>query len=157
MWSKLIGIAVAIAAIYGVVVLFDYFKTFQRTESRTGENLGFVTTDPLGGGGGSAGSTAPATTVGDIPPEALAGLRPEFEAGLATAYKGGAVELGKWLKRFGPYTADPRRAAIELDYASLLIRTDSVNAKKIYAAVARRTPADSPIYPRVKRLENVYK
>jgi hypothetical protein len=24
-------------------------------------------------------------------------------------------------------------------------------------AVARRTPADSPIYPRVKRLENVYK
>ena len=67
------------------------------------------------------------------------------------------MELSKWLKRFGPYTADPRRATIELDYASLLMRTDSVSAKKIYAVVAKRTPADSPIYPRVKRLENVYK
>ena len=51
---------------------------------------------------------------------------------------------------------DPRLAWIELDYVVLISSTDPVQAKKIYRQVKQRTPADSPIYLRLRAMEKTY-
>ncbi|MBI3878838.1 MAG: hypothetical protein HY301_02085 [Verrucomicrobia bacterium] len=147
MSRKLIAVFVVLAAIYGVVLLFNYWKQVEVNTAAT-ERSNIVAR--------ASGAVPAPPPVAEVPQEALAGLRPEYEAALKAAYAQGPAALGAWLKRFGPYTGDPRKAAIELDYASFLTRTDPAEAKKIFARVKSRTPADSPLYPRVKRLENAY-
>jgi hypothetical protein len=134
---KLIAILVILAFGYGVVALFNYYdEVKKRTDS---------------------GATSQFTQAAvEVSAESLPGLPPQYEAALKTAQAGGAEAMGKWLKTYGPYCADPRRASIELDYAAMLIRTDTEQAKKLFRAVQKRTPSDSPLYPRIKRLEPGY-
>jgi len=86
----------------------------------------------------------------------LEGLPPSLESALATAQQQGADGLRNFLKRYGKAIRDPRLAWIELDYAVLVMREDIAEARKVFARVKERTPPSSPVYPRIKQLENTY-
>ncbi|MBI2927721.1 MAG: hypothetical protein HYY24_18650 [Verrucomicrobia bacterium] len=92
-------------------------------------------------------------------PVKLPGMNPAYEANLEKsleAAKGSAAALNGWLKQYRVYVADPRLADIELDYVLLIGRTDPAEAKRVFADVRRRTPPNSPVYERVKRLSRTY-
>ncbi len=88
----------------------------------------------------------------------LPSLPPKLEQELAEAKKKGAAGLKMWLDRYQGTGAlkDPRLAWIELDYVVLLSQSDPVQARKLFAEVKKRTPPDSPVYPRIKELEKTY-
>jgi hypothetical protein len=143
MINKLLGILVLLGLGYGVYWIINYYR-----EDFAGKPQALPT----------ATQVDPATA-GDaiIPSESLGGLPPQLEAPLKAAYDKGAAMLGNWIKNNRRYVGDPRLGAIELDYAALLSRTDPATAKKIFQGVQKRTPADSPLYARVKKLEAVYR
>ena len=74
------------------------------------------------------------------------------------AQRGDAATLKRFIdscKNF-PDVKDPRLAWVELDYVVKVSATDPLEARKIFQAVKKRTPTDSPIYPRIKSLEKNY-
>jgi hypothetical protein len=89
-------------------------------------------------------------------PSALAGMPTGLESSLESAKKAGAPALKAWLKQYHGYVADPKLAAIELDYVVLAGAKNFVEAKEMFAAVKQRTPTNSPVYPRIKQLERTY-
>ena len=89
-------------------------------------------------------------------PAVLPGLAPNLEPALAAARQRGATGLKSFLELYGAGCADPRRASIELDYILLIKNTNPTEAKRIYHEVKARTPANSPIAPRVKQLAAAY-
>jgi len=94
----------------------------------------------------------------DIDPETLPGMPYQLVQKLRDAQQGGPEVLKRFLdecKRF-PDVKDPRLAWVELDYAVMISVKDPVEAKKIFAEVKKRTPPDSPIYPRIKLLSKTY-
>jgi hypothetical protein len=91
-----------------------------------------------------------------IATESLPGMDGSLETAFADAKKRGVTGLRDFLTRYGRTIRDPRRAAIELDYAALLLKNDPVEARKIFNRVKQRTPESSPVYPRVKQLEKMY-
>jgi hypothetical protein len=95
---------------------------------------------------------AAAMVIGDQ----LPGLPYKLEPSLQEARKKGAVGLRNWLKAYGQSVEDPRKAWIELDYCVAVARTDTAEAKRVFAAVKERTPAASPVWPRMKQLEKTY-
>ena len=86
----------------------------------------------------------------------LEGMPSQLEASLQAAEAQGAPILKAWLEHNRRYIRDPRLAEIELNYVVLVSRTNPQEAKKVFATVKRRTPKNSPIYERVKRLEATY-
>lgn len=86
----------------------------------------------------------------------LPGLPPSMEASLQMAQRNGAKSLRDWLKFYRRYVADPRLAAIELDYVILIGPSDRLEARRVLAEVGQRTPPTSPVYDRLKRLEKTY-
>jgi hypothetical protein len=90
-------------------------------------------------------------------PSALTGMPASLEPSLEGAKKAGAPALKAWLKQYRGYLADPKLAAIELDYVVLAGAKNFLEAKEIYAAVKQRTPTNSPVYPRIKQLEKTYR
>jgi hypothetical protein len=93
-----------------------------------------------------------------VPSEQMGGLPRELEASFQQAEKGGPKALKVWLdkvKRSG-VVKDPRLAAIELDYVLMITKDDPLEAKGIFQQVKQRTPADSPLAPRIKALEKTY-
>lgn len=88
--------------------------------------------------------------------ESLPGMSGSLESALTEARKRGARGLREFLTRYGRNIRDPRLASIELDYASLVLKDDPIEAKNVYKRVKQRTPESSPIYPRVKQLERMY-
>ena len=97
-----------------------------------------------------------APLVQKVAPEALSGLPPNLETSLQNAQKQGATGLKNWLKSYRSYVSDPRLAAIELDYVILIGPSNMKEAKQVFAGVKQRTPANSPVYPRIKQLEKNY-
>jgi hypothetical protein len=91
--------------------------------------------------------------VGDEP---LPGLSPPLEASLANATQAGPQALRQWLNQNGAWVPEPRLSAIQLDYAQLLVRTNPAEARRIYAAVKARTPANSPLASRLKQLSRTF-
>jgi hypothetical protein len=91
--------------------------------------------------------------VGD---ESLPGLSPPLEASLANATQAGPQALRQWLNQNGAWVPEPRLSAIQLDYAQLLVRTNPAEARRIYAAVKARTPANSPLASRLKQLSRTF-
>ena len=91
-----------------------------------------------------------------IVPEQLAGLPREYETTLKTAEKRGAVGLREWLKAYSKIVEDPRKAWIELDYVVMVSREDPAEARRVFAAVKKRTAESSPVYPRIQTLEKTY-
>lgn len=93
----------------------------------------------------------------DVNPDELQGLPWQ----LAQKYQ----EMKTDPKKLGPFiesirklqgVQDPRLAWIELDYVVMISATDPLEAKRIFQAVKKRTPADSPIVPRIRSLEKNY-
>jgi hypothetical protein len=94
----------------------------------------------------------------EVSPDKLTGLPQKLEPTLQEAQKGGAKTLKAWLDKIKPagLVKDPRLASIELDYVLMITKDDPIEAKRIFHQVKDRTPADSPLYPRIKALEKTY-
>jgi hypothetical protein len=88
--------------------------------------------------------------------DGLTGMNPQWEPSLQQAQAQGAATLKAWLERYGPHVQDPKLAAIQLDYVGLLSRQNPAEAKRIFRLVKSRVPPNSPVYPRVKKLEATY-
>ena len=94
----------------------------------------------------------------DINPELLDGLPHQLQSKAREAKEAGPETFKRFLegcKRF-PDVKDPRLAWMELDYVVMISSSDPIEAKKIFFEVKKRTPATSPIYPRIKSLEKSY-
>jgi hypothetical protein len=91
-----------------------------------------------------------------VKPEELPGLPYQLKDSLAKAQSGGVRSLKAWLDAYGRSVQDPRLASIQLDYVLLVGREDPKEARRIFADVKKRTPSNSPVYPRVKQLEATY-
>jgi hypothetical protein len=81
---------------------------------------------------------------------------PELRTSLGAAEREGGAALGRWLKAHGDDIRDPRKAWIELDYCVLIARDNPAEARRIFADVKARTPASSPVWPRIKELSKTY-
>ena len=91
-----------------------------------------------------------------VDPNALPGLPPQLQQSLQAAQDQGASTLGNWLKVYGRSVQDPRKAWIELDYVVMITRDNPQEARRIFAEVKERTPAASPVWPRIHQLEKSY-
>jgi hypothetical protein len=89
-------------------------------------------------------------------PQALPGMPAHLESSLAAASNQGADGLRAWLNQNRRQVHDPRLAAIELDYVVLVAGKNFGEAKDVFASVKGRTPTNSPVYPRIKKLEKFY-
>jgi hypothetical protein len=127
--------------VYGGFALFNYFKVFEAQE-KAGVTSDYTKTEE---------EKAKAARTGPLP-----GLPFQYEKSLEQAKAAGPEEVEKWLRTFGRYCRDPRRAEIELDYAASIVRSDLAKAKEVFEGVRKRTPADSPLFPRIKSLESAY-
>ncbi len=136
--SKVIGILIVIVCLYGLIKLLNLWQEYKKRDSS------------------GAPPASQSAAENPVAPEALPGLPPTLEASLQAAQKEGATALGVWLKRNRPYVQDPRLASIEMDYIALIVRQNPGEARRLFAEVKKRTPADSPVHPRVKRMEKAY-
>jgi hypothetical protein len=93
-----------------------------------------------------------------IDSRSLPGVDSRLERSLEEAYKGGAKGIRAWLDQQGrsPFVKDPRLAAIELDYAVLLLAEKPAEARKVFEQVKERTPSDSPLYPRIQQMQKTF-
>ena len=135
---QLLALLLIIGAIWGGKRLYNYWETVKvkkETEDR--------------GGAPPPVNAAAASAV-------LPGLPANLEASLQAAQKLGVAGLKNWLTLYGPYVSDPRLAAIELDYIVLISSTNPQESRRLFSLVKQRTPTNSPVYPRVKRLEKTY-
>ena len=103
-------------------------------------------------GSGQSARNAPSQVVS----ESLPGMPPSMEPSFQAAQRQGAIGVKNWLGRYRNYVADPRLGAIELDYVILISRQDSFEARRVFQEVKARTPPSSPLYERIKRLENSF-
>jgi hypothetical protein len=86
----------------------------------------------------------------------LPGMPASLESSFAAAEAQGPKTLRRWLDYYGLNITDPRRAAIELDYVVMVSTENMAEARRVFAAVKARIPTNSPVYPRIKRLEQAY-
>ena len=91
-----------------------------------------------------------------VNPAALPGMPYQLEQSLATAQQQGATALRNWFKTYEKGLQDPRKAWIELDLCVAITREDPAEARRIFKAVKERTPANSPLQPRLKLLQAAY-
>ena len=63
-----------------------------------------------------------------------------------------ANESGEYLAK----RDELRLAEIELDYVVLIGSTNPQEARRLFTVVKQRTSTNSPVFPRVKRLEKTY-
>jgi hypothetical protein len=132
--SKLIGIVIILAVIYGgyeLWVLWDKYNTGQDLKEEEARKH-------------------------QVTPEQLPGITPQLEHTYETAQKNGATGIRNWLKAYHTQVQDPRLGWIELDYVIAISQEDPAEAKKVFADVKGRTETNSPVYPRVKELEKTY-
>jgi hypothetical protein len=125
----IISVLIIIALYLGAKSVFDQYKKEQQKERQ------------------ASGAEPPPAPVG------LPGMPEQFEPSLKAAQAQGAASLKAWLDRYGSHIRDPRLGDIELDYALLLSRSNPGEAKRVFSTVKARTPPNSPLYPRVKRLD----
>ena len=94
----------------------------------------------------------------DINPDQLPGLPWQLVQKLRDAEKAGPGSVKNFIEycKRVPDVKDPRLAWIELDYVVMITSTDPIEAKKIFHAVKKRTPEDSPIQPRLKAMAKNY-
>jgi hypothetical protein len=89
-------------------------------------------------------------------PAYLAGMPGQLEQSYQQARQQGTATFRNWLKTYGPSIQDPKKAWIELDFCVAITREDPAEARRIFKSVKDRTPATSPIMPRIKELEKSY-
>lgn len=89
-------------------------------------------------------------------PSRLPGMPGQLEWSYQQAAQKGSLALRSWFKTYESTLQDPRKAWIELDLCVAITREDPAEARRIFKAVKERTPADSPIQPRIKQLAKSY-
>jgi len=89
-------------------------------------------------------------------PAYLSGMPDKLEQSYQHAQQQGNAAMRVWLKNYGASLQDPRKAWIELDFCVAITREAPAEAKQIFKSVKDRTPATSPIQPRLKQLEKSY-
>jgi hypothetical protein len=99
-----------------------------------------------------AAQAAPETAASAV----MAGLPPYLEASLDAARRQGADALKVWLKKNRGSVQDPRLADIELDYVAMVGGKNFGEAREVFQSVKARISPDSPVYPKVKKLERTY-
>jgi hypothetical protein len=132
----LIGILIALAVVIGAYKLFEHWEAVKERR---------VLEEKMAKGA-------------DINPDQLPGLPWQLVQKLRDAQQAGPASVKNFIdycKRVSE-VKDPRLAWIELDYVIMITSTDPVEAKKIFQAVKKRTPEDSPIQPRLKAMAKNY-
>jgi hypothetical protein len=125
--------------LYGAYVVGSYISSeYKKAEKKSGES--------------QVEQPAPAP----VPSSSLPGMPPQLAASLDAAEARGPVTFKKWLEANRKYLRDPKLGDIELDYAVAVARQNSAEAKAVYADVKARTPANSPLQPRLKRLATTF-
>ena len=132
--TKIISVLIVVLVLYGGWHLFLYWEQVKNQEETAKKQ------------------EAAAIVAGDQLPGVPQGL----QASLQAAQKEGAAGLRNWLKTHGRSIQDPRKAWIELDYCVAVARENPSEARKVFAQVKERTPATSPVFPRIKQLEKTY-
>ncbi len=132
--TKVIAIAIIVAVLYGGWEFFLYWERV-KNEQETAKK-----------------QAAAEIVMGDQ----LQGVPSELENSLQAAESRGAAGLRAWLKEYGMRVQDPRKAWIQLDYVVQLARENPSEARRVFAAVKERTPTNSPVWSRVKKLEKTY-
>lgn len=99
--------------------------------------------------------SAPATP-GPAAPAELTGLPDRLAPSLQTAQSAGPAAMKKWLDANARHVQDPKLGDIELEYAVMLSRQNFSAARDVYRAVKARTPANSPLQAKLKRLAATY-
>ena len=132
--TKLIAVLILLAVCYGGWELFFYWERVKNEEDSQKKQ------------------TAAAVVVGEY----LEGVPQPLQAGLNAAEAQGAAALGNWLKTYDRSIRDPRKAWVQLDYCLLISRENPAEAKQLFAEVKKRTSESSPVWPRIKKLENAY-
>jgi hypothetical protein len=89
--------------------------------------------------------------------ESMSGMPNNLEKSYKAAKAQGVNQWRAWMRQYLPMVADPRRAWIELDFTVAIAHDQPAEARKIFAEVKSRVPENSPVYFRVKALENTYK
>jgi len=135
--NKLIGILLIVGACWGAWSVRNYYLQRQAEDPNMNYNQ------------------EPEKTPGIIPQQ-LAGLHYTLETPLDQATRGGAGSLKKFIDQYRGAIKDPRLAWIELDYVSMVALRDPAQARAIFADVKKRTPTNSPVYPRIEKLAKVY-
>jgi hypothetical protein len=82
----------------------------------------------------------------------LPGMPHQLQASLDAAQGQGPAALKRWIDANRRYLKDPKLGDIELDLAVALMRQNLTQAREIYRNVKARTPANSPLQARLKRL-----
>ena len=132
---------ILIAIVVVVVVVFLGYKIFEQWEETSRQQ-----------------DLKKTQTSAQVDSRSLPGMDSRLEASFEEARRGGAKGIRAWLdqhQRSG-YVKDPRLAAIELDYAVLLLGEKPAEARKIYANVKERIPTDSPLSPRIQQLQKTF-
>lgn len=132
--TKLITIVIIALVLYGGWSLFLYYDRVKNEEATAKQE-----------------EAAAVVTEGQ-----LSGVPQPLEASLTAAREQGAAGLTNWLKTYGPMIQDPRRAWIELDYCVMLSRSNPAEARRIFADVKERTGPTSPVWQRIKQLQQTY-
>jgi hypothetical protein len=133
--TKAIGILIIVVVIWGGYELFEVWNRYD-TEQDIKQKQ--------------------AEAARNFSPESLPGMPPELRESWQKVDQKSVVSLRNWLKANGARIQDPRRAWIELDYVLLVSHEDVAEAKKVFADVKARTPENSPVYDRIKKLEKTY-
>lgn len=89
-------------------------------------------------------------------PKNLPGMPWTLEQSWEQASKAGVSAMSNWFALYGSRVEDPRLAWIQLDYCLKLALVNPRDARELFALVKDRTPTNSPVYPRIKQLENTF-
>ncbi|MSU57903.1 MAG: hypothetical protein EXS35_06925 [Pedosphaera sp.] len=131
--SKLIGAFIVIVVVFCGYQLFLYWDKVNHEEETQRKEAAKV-----------------------LNPAYLPGMSNQLEPSYQRAQQQGNAAMRVWLKNYGPSLQDPRKAWIELDFCVAVTRESPAEAKQIFKGVKDRTPATSPIQPRLKQLEKSY-
>jgi hypothetical protein len=61
-----------------------------------------------------------------------------------------------WINQYGARVQEPRKSAIELDYAQMLVLGNPAEARRIFLAVKARNGPNSPLASRIKTLTRTF-
>ena len=91
-----------------------------------------------------------------VPSSSLEGMPYQLQASLDAAEAQGPAALKRWIAANQRYLRDPKLGDIELDLAVALMRQNIAEARTIYQNVKSRTPANSPLQGRLKKLSKSF-
>ncbi len=135
--SKIIGSLILVVVLWGLIKFRAYYGQVRRdTEGPSKEER-------------AAQEAAAANALPALP-------TPQLEASLQQAMTEGSGPLKTWLDKYGQHAPESRRSAIELDYAQMLVRSNPVEAKRVFQSVKARSAADPLLSERIKKMEKAF-